>query len=126
MPDPKRCENCLEPLCTFDEPGHADSSPHHGAKSFFTGEIITTHANERCTRPPVVEVKGCRWCLKRWVDTSVFPDQHWCRLDNYGDGQLKRLWSPMLDGPLPSWCPLLANKAGLTLRAVLPAEEKEG
>ncbi len=58
--EPEACSHCGDALCQFDEPGHADDASHHGAKSFFTGEIITSPANAACTRTGLVTVKDCR------------------------------------------------------------------
>ena len=116
MPDPKLCKNCLELLCSHPGPLHwhgscalvPEAGPHH---------IDGSSCNDLCTRAPVVLVKGCYECPSKGTGRE-------CRLD----AQLRDItnyWYKYKRGGAlrPDWCPLLANKAGVTLRAALPAKE---
>lgn len=112
MSDKERCKNCLEPLCDGHGNGflpdmrrQCDGWEAHHIEHHDTA----IYANEHCTRAQVVLVKGCNECGLSRTRYCCPPIYH------YG-------WTPG-QSSVPEWCPITK---GLTLRAVLPAEEKEG
>ena len=127
MPDQELCTNCLEPLC--DTTKQFDRTWREGSLNrcqvcFVYPKALHHHrggspANALCTRAPVVEVKGCFECPAVGLGME-------CRLDV----QLRDISYYLFNGVhkrggelRSDWCRLLANKAGLTLRAALPADE---
>lgn len=112
MSDKERCKNCLEPLCPAGSSCReeecdgclvhsTDEWPHHSDDG--------TDANDLCTRATAAEVKGCNECGLSRTRYCCPPIYH------YG-------WTPG-QSSVPDWRPIIK---GPTLRAVLPAEEKEG